>query len=119
LSALPQEDAMNIANPRSAPAGLTVILTLAQLLERMERTSAPVAADQYRAVVRHLATALGGARLDPWLQAVLDAHPATAELYENLNYDQAGLCLTPLDAAMAAEIEAREAISAARRQATA
>jgi hypothetical protein len=110
---------MNIATPRSAPASLTVLLTLAQLLERLERSSAPVAADQYRAVVRHLATALSGARLDAWLQAVLDAHPAAAELYENLNYDHAGLCRAPLDTATAAEIEARGAIAVARRQATA
>ena len=110
---------MKIATPRSAPASLTVILTLAQLLEYLERSSAPVAADQYRAVVRHLATALAGLRLDAWLQAVLDAHPATAELYENLNYDHAGLCRAPLDAATTAEIEARAAIAVARRQATA
>jgi len=107
---------MNVVTPRPAPASLTVILTLARLLERLERSPTPIGADQYRSVVQHLSAALKAAPLGAPVQAVLDAYPATADLYENLNYDHAGLCRAPLDASMASEIEARDVIAAARRR---
>ena len=37
-----------------------------------------------------------------------------AALYENLHYGDAGLCRSPLDAAMRAELLASQAIAAAR-----
>jgi len=107
---------MNVVTPRPAPASLTVILTLARLLERLERSPTPIGADQYRSVVQHLSAALTGAPLGAPVQAVLDAYPATAELYENLNYDHAGLCRAPLDVSMASELEARDVIATARRR---
>jgi hypothetical protein len=110
---------MNIATPRSAPASLTVILTLARLLERLERSPVPIGADQYRAVVQHLSQAIVDTPPGAPLQAVLDACPAAATLYENLNYDHAGLCRAPLEASMASELQARDAIAAARRSGTA
>ena len=107
---------MNIATPRSAPASLTVILTLARLLERLERSSSPIGADQYRSVVLHLCAALREMQAEIPVQDVLTAYPATAELYENLNYDHAGLCRAPLEASLASELLAREAIANARRR---
>jgi len=106
---------MNVASRQSAPASLTVILTLARLLERLDRSQEPVDADQYRAVVQRLAGALSDVRDSVSLQAVLDSHPAAAELYENLNYDHAGLCRASLEASMASELQARDVIAAARR----
>ena len=47
-------------------------------------------------------------------QPLLADSPAAAALYENLHYGEAGLCRTPLDAAMRAELQARQAIAAAR-----
>jgi len=44
---------------------------------------------------------------------VLDAHPAAAELYENINYQVAGLCRSPLDASMNAELKAHQALQRA------
>jgi hypothetical protein len=48
--------------------------------------------------------------MDDDLQAVLNTFPAAAELYENLNYQHAGLCRSPLDRSLAAEVKARELI---------
>ena len=47
------------------------------------------------------------------LARLLDHYPAAAEVYENLQYAHAGLCRSGLDAAMAAELRAKEAIDRA------
>lgn len=106
---------MNTTHSQRIPSHLQVVLTLARLLERLERSPRRVSAAQYRDVVARLARALAEVPSDPVLQALLDAHPAAAELYENLNYRHAGLCRSPLEPALAAEIGAREAIARAAR----
>jgi hypothetical protein len=90
------------------------LVVLAQTLERLERSSEPVDAQQFREVVERLKAELVAARHDAGFDAVLAAFPCTAELYENMNYEHAGLCRCDLDAAMKGEIEARRAIDAAR-----
>jgi hypothetical protein len=107
---------MNATKPNPSRADLTVIHTLAQLLERLERSPQPVGAEQYRSVVLHLVDEFADVQSDPRLGALLDVHPAAAELYENLNYRHAGLCRSPLDAALAAEVRAREVIARAMRR---
>ena len=52
------------------------------------------------------------------LATLLDSHPAAAELYENVNYQYAGLCRSSLDISLAAERLAKEAIKSAMRQST-
>jgi hypothetical protein len=47
------------------------------------------------------------------LRALMTALPALAEVYENLHYEHAGLCRTPLVAAACAEVAARDAIARA------
>ncbi|MBT9459463.1 MAG: hypothetical protein IV097_22790 [Burkholderiaceae bacterium] len=134
---------------RSTSAGqptqgkLTVAHTLAQLLERLERSRVPVGAAQYRAVVQHLLLELKSLReaaqandgplpslLDPlggpdakrqvWglvqFGAFLDLYPATSELYENTVYAHAGLCRSPLEFSLQAELRAREAIERVMRR---
>lgn len=86
------------------------MLTLAQLLERLERNFAPTSADQYRSVVAHLSQELGDADPGEDLNGLLDTFPATAQLYENLQYAHAGLCRSPLDASLEAEVQARRVI---------
>jgi len=103
---------MNVTPSQALPAHLTVVATLAHVLQKLERSTA-VGADQYRAVVQHLSDELAKVPADAALQAVLDAHPAAAEVYENLNYAHAGLCRSPLEVAMRAELRAREAIGRA------
>jgi hypothetical protein len=93
------------------------LVMLARMLERLDRSSVAVDPQQYRGVVDHLAEALRSAPYDADLEAVLEASPATAELYENLQYAHAGLCRQALEPALDAELAARAAIDAARRSA--
>ena len=87
-----------------------MLVTLAQLLERLERHVAPSSPEQYRSVVDHLSKELDQAEPGEDLNFLLDSFPATAQLYENLHYAHAGLCRSPLDASLAAELRAKELI---------
>ena len=100
---------------RTIPEHFRVVITLAHMLQQLEGSTVPVGADQYRSVVRHLSDELTKLPVDDDLQAVLAAYPAATELYENLNYEYAGLCRSPLDASLSAELKAKEAIDRARR----
>lgn len=91
-------------------------IALARLLERVERSVVPVGADQYRALVRQLAHALTQDLPDDALQAVLDAYPAAAELYENLHYAQSGLSRSSLERSVASEMLASQALARAARK---
>jgi len=91
------------------------LVLLARVLERLEHSAEGVDADQYRSVVNHLSSELAVAPQDAGLQAVLHACPSAGELYENLNYQHAGLCRATLDDQMASEAAARTAIGKARQ----
>jgi hypothetical protein len=93
------------------------LVVLARVLERLERSPVRVDADQYRAVVNHLASELASVPHDAALEAVLESFPAAAELYENINYSHAGLCRSPLEHSLGAELAARSVISSARSSA--
>lgn len=88
-----------------------MVLTLAQLLERLENSAAPISADQYRSVVSHLADELQTVQPGPELDAVLNSFPAAAQLYENQRYAQAGLCRSPLEVSLNTEQQARSALA--------
>ena len=90
---------------------------LAQLLDRLDASRVPVDAHQYRTVVDSLKRMLSDDSVD-W-QPLLAESPAAAGVYENLHYAEAGLCRSPLEQAMTAEMHARAAIEAAARQAPA
>ncbi len=110
---------MNIPTRTDQPsADIAVLALMSRLLARLEHSRVPVDAGQYRSVARHLSDALAQAEPSPHLRALLDTHPAAAELYENLNYRHAGLCRSPLDLALGAEMAAQAAIhrAAARTQ---
>lgn len=107
---------MNTTQTPSFSGDLTVTHVLAELLERLEHSAVPVAPEQYRSVVSRLASALKEAEPGRELGALLDTHPAAAEMYENACYQHAGLCRSPLDPALAAERQARQAIERAMRQ---
>lgn len=91
------------------------LVLLARVLERLEHSTQGVDAQQYRSVVNHLASELAVAPQDAGLHAVLQACPSASELYENINYQHAGLCRSVLEVAMTAESAARAAIENARR----
>ena len=108
---------MNATKPFSLKTDLTVTHVLAELLERLERSAEPIGAEQYRSVVLHLINELGDVEPGTALGALLDIHPAAAELYENVNYQYAGLCRSALDTSLAAERQAKEALQRAMSRA--
>lgn len=89
------------------------VISLARLLERVERSSAPVGAEQYRALVRQLQLALTQDLPIDALNAVLGAYPAAAELYENMHYEQSGLSRSPLDRSVSSEMLASQVLAKA------
>ena len=97
------------------PARLQTLAAMAALLERLEEQPRSASAAQYRGVVRQVASLLDDAEPGEHLDALLAAAPATAALYENLHYGHAGLCKSPLEAALNAELDAVKAIDKARR----
>lgn len=107
---------MNATKPNARKTDLTVTHVLAELLERLERSAVPVGAEQYRSVVQHLVSELGDVEPGTALGALLDSHPAAAELYENVNYQYAGLCRSALDASLAAEQQAKQVLDRAMRR---
>ena len=98
---------------------LETVIALSRLLERVEANNAAIGADQYRALVRQLQSALATPLPEPALEAILNAHPASAELYENLNYDVSGLSRSSLERSVATELLASQAIERASRSARA
>jgi hypothetical protein len=106
---------MNAIQPKAIPERLSVLVTLAHMLEKLENSTQPFSATQYRSVALRLADELGRVPVDDPFQAVLAAYPSTAQLYENLQYQHAGLCRSPLEQALAAELQARDAIGRAAR----
>lgn len=90
------------------------LVVLAWKLERLERSPRAVDPEQFRVLIEQLKAELDAAPHDASFDAVLARFPCTAELYENLNYEHAGLCRSNLDAALKGEMQARRAIDAAR-----
>ena len=99
------------------PSRLASLATLAALLERLEQQPSSASADQYRQVAQQIAALLANAEPDPFLDALLAAAPASAQIYENLRYENAGLCREPLEKSLNAELAARELIAKVRRTA--
>lgn len=93
------------------PTGLQSLAAMGILLERLERLPRTAAPSQYRDVVVQIQRLLYEAQPGVAFDALLASLPATAELYENLNYAHAGLCQSPPEAALSAELEARTAIA--------
>jgi hypothetical protein len=96
------------------PARLHSLAAMAGLLERLERQPSSASAAQYRGVALQVLGLLAVAEPDAHLDALLGAAPATAELYENFRYAHAGLCRSPLEQALNAELAACAALSRAR-----
>jgi hypothetical protein len=105
----PGKDAMSTQESLRTKAGvLTVPATLAHLLDVLDHHPRGADAAQYRAVATSLAHEL--TRLDQdTLALLLKSSPAATELYENLHRSD-------LDAAMQAELQAKEALGRAARK---
>ena len=113
---------MSTQTRSSLPAHLHDLAAMASLLERLEhgpragQAASAASADQYLQVVQQVDALLGRAEPGVAFDALLAAAPATAAIYENRQYAVAGLCRSPLDAALAAELAARSAITKAQRR---
>ena len=101
--------------PIRLPARLQTLAAMAMLLERLENQPRSASPDQYRGVVTQINTLLAAAEPGAALDSLLRAAPATAELYENLTYEHAGLCRSPLEVALNAELAVGAALKKARR----
>ena len=95
---------------------LETVIALSRLLERVEGSSSKISPDQYRTLVKQLGVALSQEMPDDALQAVLGAHPAAAEVYENLHYAQSGLSRQPLERSVSSEMLASQAIAKAAKK---
>ena len=94
-----------MAAPSTEPLStrLETLIALARLLERVEASTRAVGAAQYRSLVRQIESLLSAPLPAPALRAILDAHPATAVIWENLHYATSGLSRAPLDRSVATE----------------
>ena len=106
---------MNTDTPLRIPARLHALAAMAGLLERLDRQPRGASAEQYRGVVQQIQQLLSLADPGAEFDALLRLAPATAEVYENMCYDQAGLCRSPLEPALNAELEAAKVIALAAR----
>jgi hypothetical protein len=97
---------------------LETLIALARLLERVEASTRAVGAGQYRSLVRQIETLLSAPLPGPALRAILDAHPATAEIWENHHYATSGLSRAPLDRSVATERLATELLQRVARAAS-
>ena len=99
-------------------ARLEALIALARLLERVEASTRAVGPAQYRSLVRQIELLLSGPLPGPALRAILDAHPATAVIWENLHYATSGLARSPLDTSVATERLATELLRRVARAAS-
>jgi hypothetical protein len=109
-----------MAGPSTEPlhTRLETLIALARLLERVEASPVAVGAGQYRLLVRQIQALLSSPLPAAALQAILKAHPATAEIYENLHYDTSGLSRSSLDRSVATEMLATQLIHKVARGAS-
>jgi hypothetical protein len=97
-------------------AKLKTVVSLAHLLECIETGIASASADGYRRLVLRLQDALSEDFPAEVLQAVLSAYPATAQVFENLHYEQSGLSRAPLERSVASELLAKQVLARAARR---
>jgi len=109
---------MNAPQTESLRSRLETLIALARLLERVEASPRAVGADQYRTLVSQIKAALVPALPQQALEAILDAHPATAEIYENQHYPISGLSRSPLDRSVETEMLANQLIHRAAGKAS-
>jgi hypothetical protein len=101
---------MTAPRTESLHTRLETLIALARLLERVEASPIAIGADQYRALVGQIKAALDAPLPTAPLQAILKAHPATGEIYENMNYEISGLSGSPLERSVATEMLATRLI---------
>jgi len=109
---------MTAPRTESLHSRLETLIALARLLERVEASPTPVGADPYRALVAQIKAMLAAPLPAAPLAAILKAHPATGEIYENMNYEVAGLSRSPLERSVATEMLATQLLHRIARTAS-
>jgi hypothetical protein len=112
------EPAMTAPQLATIKSRLENVIALARLLERVEATVMRIAPEQYQALIKQLTVALSQELPDDALQAVLGAHPAAAEVYENMHYAQSGLSRSSLDRSIGSELLASQLIARVSKRAS-
>lgn len=107
------EPAVPSAVRLAIPTELLSLVRLAQLLEAVEHCA--VDPHQYRLLAEKLTGELREHQGHEALNRLLAHFPATAELYENLQYAHAGLCRTPLALSLNSELAVRDLLERVRR----
>lgn len=107
--------------PGETPSGeriaqLQPIAALARVLQQLESAGYPGHAQQYREVAAQLGGLLRDVEPDALLYQVFSAFPAAAELYENVRFKYAGLCLHDLEQSASAERITRDTLARLGRQ---
>lgn len=99
----------------TVPTELLPFVRLAQLLQALDGQRAAADPHQYRLLVQKIAAELQARQGHEALPALLDHFPASAEIYENLQYAHAGLCRAPLALSLDSELAARRLLDRVRR----
>ena len=85
-------------------------------LDEMEATRGEVCAVEYQYVVAQIKRSLSMGLPSYVVQPVIDAHPATAQIDENLVYARSGLASAPLQMAIGSAIVTIELLERLRRK---
>ena len=109
---------MTAPRTESLHSRLETLIALARLLERVEARPLAVGAGQYRALVAQIKAAIAEPLPAAPLAAILKAHPATGEIYENMNYEISGLSRSPLERSVATEMLATQLLHKIARTAS-
>ena len=96
---------------------LETVIALAHLLECLEAGTASASADGYRRLVLRLQAALSEDIPPDALQAILNAFPATGQVFENLHYAQSGLSRASLERSVSSELQAKRVLARAAKRA--
>lgn len=99
----------------TVPTELLPFARFAQLLQTLDGQGAAADAHQYRLLVQKISTELQAHQGHDALPALLDHFPASAEIYENLQYAHAGLCRVPLEVSLTSEMATRSLLERVRR----
>ena len=110
-----ERSVVSTPNVDSDKLKLETVIALARILERVERSTTAVDADQYQVIVARLKAALSEDLPADALQAVLGAHPSAAELYENMHYEHSGLSRSSLERSVSSEMLATQVLARAVR----
>jgi len=98
----------------TVPSELMPLVRFAQLLQALDGQGGAADPHQYQVLVGKIATELRTHQGHPALDGLLDHLPASAEIYENLQYGHAGLCRMPLGRAVESELAMRELLDRVR-----